>query len=62
MNPLVDALLGHLSALGRTLTCFETRVGFINDVESALTLDDLTVSVAAFGGGEGRKNFHRTSG
>lgn len=57
---LVHALLGHLGALRRTLTGLETRVGLVDDVESTLTLDDLAVSVAAFGGGERRKNFHRT--
>jgi hypothetical protein len=59
---LVHSLLGHLGALRRTLTGLETRIGLVDDVEGALTLDDLTISVAAFGGGEGRKNFHRTSG
>ncbi len=49
---LVHALLGHFGALGRTLTGLETWVGLVNDVEGTLTLDDLTVSVAAFGGSE----------
>ncbi len=57
---LVHALFGHFGALSRTLTGFETRVGLVDDVKGAFTLADLTVSVAAFGGGEGRKNFHRT--
>ena len=59
---LIHTLLGHLSALSRSLAGLETRISLVDDIESALTLDDLTISVAAFGGSEGGKNFHETCG
>lgn len=59
LNRLVDALLGHFSALGSTLTRFEAWVRFIDDVKGSLTFDHLAVCVAAFGGGERRKDFHK---
>ena len=59
VNRLVDALFGHLGSLSSTLTGFETRVRFIDHVKGSFTFDHLTVCVAALGGGEGRKNFHK---
>lgn len=59
---LAHTLLGHLGALCRSLASLETWVRLINNVEGALTLDDLAISVAAFGGSEGGKNFHETCG
>lgn len=49
---LIHTFLGHLGPLRRTLTGLEARISLVNDIESALTLDDLAVSVAAFGGSE----------
>jgi len=49
---LVHALLGHLGALGRSLTSLEAWVRFINNVKSSLTLNDLAVCMATFGGSE----------
>ncbi len=49
---LVHALLGHFGALGRSLTRFKAWVRLVNDVKSSLTLNDLAVCVATFGGSE----------
>ena len=59
---LVHTFLGHFSPFRRTLTGLETRISLVNNIKSALALDDLAVSVAAFGRSERGKNFHRTSG
>lgn len=49
---LIYALLGHFGTLGRSLTCFKAWVRLIDDVKSSLTLNDLAVCVATFGGSE----------
>ena len=49
---LIHALLGHFGALGRSLTRFKPWVRLVNDVKSSLTLNDLAVCVATFGGSE----------
>ncbi len=49
---LVHAFLGHFGALGRSLTRFKAWVRLINDVKSSLTLNNLAVCVATFGGSE----------
>ena len=54
----LHALLGHLSPLRGPLTCLEPRVGLIDHVESAPTLDDLAISVTTLGGTERGQNFH----
>jgi hypothetical protein len=59
VNRLADAFLRHLGPLSSTLTGFETRVRFVDHVKGSFTFDYLTVYVAALGGGEGRKNFHK---
>ena len=41
-----------------SLTCFEARISFIDDVESSFTADDLAVSVAVFEGFQGGADFH----
>ena len=49
---LVHAFLGHFGALGRSLTGFKAWVRLVNNVESSLTLNNLAVCVATFGGSE----------
>ena len=49
---LLHALLAQASAFGSALTCLELGVALADDVEGALTLDDLAVFVALLHGHE----------
>lgn len=58
----LHAFFAEAGADGGTLTGLEFRVRLADDVDRALALDDLTIGVAALGGGEGGKNFHGMEG
>lgn len=55
---LLNALLAQAGSGSRALTSLELGIALADDVEGALALHDLAVSVAALHGCEGRKNFH----
>ena len=55
---VLETLLGKTGARSGALAGLELRVGLADHVDGALALHDLTVGVAALGGGEGRQNFH----
>jgi len=47
-----EAFLGEPGAWGSALAGLEFRVGFANDVNRTLALDDLAIGMAALGGGQ----------
>jgi len=53
-----ETLLREPRASRRTLARLEFRIRFADDVNRALAFHNLAISVAAFGGSEGRQDFH----
>jgi len=61
-NSFSETLLRQPGTGGRALAGLELRVRFADHINRALALDDLAISVAALGGGEGREDFHDGNG
>jgi hypothetical protein len=58
LKKALQTFLREAGAWSRALASLEFRVRFANHVNRSFAFHDLAISVTAFRGSEGRKNFH----